>query len=90
MHNAAKRCELETLPKAGLPKARVAEIAAVSLRTVHRARAETEVRFAATQGRDATRLFSTAGSAATAERDAADRVELGCETSGHCPYRIRT
>ena len=26
MHDAVKRCELETLPKAGRPKTRVAEI----------------------------------------------------------------
>ena len=82
MHIATKRFEIETLLKAGLPKTRAAEMAEVSLRTVHRARAETEERSAATQGRAATRLFSTAGSAATAGRDAADRVELGYEASG--------
>ena len=36
MHDATKRFETGTLLKAGLPKARVAEIAGVSLRTVHR------------------------------------------------------
>ena len=90
MHDATKRFEIETLLKVGLPKTRVAEIAEVSLRTVHRDRAETGAHSAATQGRDAARLFSTAGSAAMAGRDAADRVELGYEASGRRPCRIRT
>ncbi len=44
MHDATKRFEIETLLKADLPKARVAEIAEVSVRTVHRVRAEIEAR----------------------------------------------
>ena len=44
MHDATNRSEIETLLKAGLLKARVAEIAEVSVRTVHRLRAETEAR----------------------------------------------
>ena len=47
VHDATKRFEIETLLKADLPKARVAEIAGVSVRTVHRVRAETETRSAA-------------------------------------------
>lgn len=42
MHDAIKRFEIEILLKAGLPRGRVAEIAGVSLRTVHRVRAEVE------------------------------------------------
>ena len=52
MHDATKRFEIETLLKAGLPKARVAEIAEVSVRTVHRVRAETEARSAEAEGTD--------------------------------------
>ena len=52
MHDATKRFEIETLLKAGLPKARVVEIAGVSVRTVHRVRAETEARSAETDGTD--------------------------------------
>ena len=43
MHHATKRLEIEILLKAGLPRRRVAE---VSLRTVHRIRAEFEARSA--------------------------------------------
>ena len=50
MHDATKRFEIETLLKAGLPKARVAENAEVSLRTVHRVRAEVKARSAETEG----------------------------------------
>lgn len=39
MIDATKRLEIEILIKAGLPKARVAGIAGVSERTVHRVRA---------------------------------------------------
>ena len=53
MHDATKRFEIETLLKADLPKARVAEIAGVSVRTVHRVRAETETRSAAAARTDA-------------------------------------
>ena len=52
VHDATKRFEIETLLKAGLAKARVAEIAGVSLRTVHRVRAEIEARSAETEGTD--------------------------------------
>ena len=52
MHDATKRFEIETLLKAGVPKARVAEIAGVSVRTVHRVRAETEARSAEAEGTD--------------------------------------
>ena len=52
MHDATKRFEIETLLKAGLAKARVAEIAGVSLRTVHRVRAEVEARSTETEGTD--------------------------------------
>ena len=52
VHDATKRFEIETLLKAGLAKARVAEIAEVSLRTVHRVRAAVEARSAETQGTD--------------------------------------
>ena len=44
MHDATKCFDIETLLKAGLPKTRVAEIAGVSVWTVHRVRAETESR----------------------------------------------
>ena len=53
MHDATKRFEIETLLKAGLPTARVAESAWVSVRTVHRVRAETEARSAEVDGTDA-------------------------------------
>ena len=46
VHDATKRFEIEVLLKAGLPKGRVAEIAGVTLRTVHRVRAEVETRSA--------------------------------------------
>ena len=49
MHDATKRFEIETLLKAGLSKARVAEIAKVSVRSVHRVRAESEARLAETE-----------------------------------------
>ena len=52
VHDATKRFEIETLLKAGLPKARVAEITGVSVRTVHRVRAETEARSAEAEGTD--------------------------------------
>ena len=52
MHDATKRFEIETLLKAGLAKARVAEIAGVSLRTVHGVRAGVEARSAETEGTD--------------------------------------
>ena len=52
MHDATKRFEIETLLKAGLAKAGVAEIAGVSLRTVHRVRADVEARSAETEGTD--------------------------------------
>ena len=52
MHDATKRFEIETLLKAGLAKARVAEIAGVSLQTVHRGRAEVDARSAETERPD--------------------------------------
>ena len=52
MHDATKRFEIETLLKAGLAKARVAEIAGVSVRTVHRARAAAVARWTAPEGTD--------------------------------------
>ena len=52
VHDATKRFEIETLLKAGLAKARVAEITGVSLRTVHRVRAEVEAFSAETEGTD--------------------------------------
>jgi len=51
--DATKRFEIEVLIKAGLPKARVAEIAEVSVRTVHRVRAEAEARGAVADARGA-------------------------------------
>lgn len=50
MHDATKRFEIQILLKAGIPKARVAEIAGVSERTVHRIRAEIPTRSSESQG----------------------------------------
>ena len=66
MHDATKRFEIEILLKAGLPKGRVAEIAGVSLRTVHRVRAEVEARSA-----EAAATAGRASQEAAAEREAA-------------------
>ena len=49
VHDATKRFEIEILLKAGLPRGRVAELAGVSLRTVHRIRAEVEARSASSE-----------------------------------------
>jgi hypothetical protein len=52
VHDATKRFEVETLLKAGLPAARVAELAWISLWTVHGVLAGSEARCAETEGTD--------------------------------------
>ena len=51
MHGTTKRFETETLLKASLPKVRVGGITGVSVRAVHRVRAETDARSAETDGK---------------------------------------
>ena len=71
MLDATKRYEVEILIKAGLPKARVAEIAEVSVRTVHRIRAEAEASCAAADA-----------SSAVAAAEASDQAEAGPPAGG--------
>ena len=80
MHHAPKRFEIEILLKAGLPRGRVAELAEVSQRTVHRIRAEFEARSASSE--------ATAGT--SSPEAAAERVSASPPTGGpgrHLPPR---
>ena len=76
MLDATKRFEIEVLIKAGLPKARVAEIAEVSVRTVHRVRAEAAARGTAADANGAVAVPEASPGQAEAERRAVQLVRF--------------